>query len=87
MNESEQPDIRARVEAFLDQARSDNALVERLRQDPSETLRAAGFDGEDIETLSQELGGSEVQGFMKCTWTCDRYSCMVTMCGNIPFSN
>ena len=63
--------------------------------DPNETLRAAGFDGEALESLTRELSNSEVEGFMinrprplaDCTYTCDRYSCSITVCGNIPLTS
>jgi hypothetical protein len=79
--------VRARLDDLLAKAKSDDTFAYSLEHETEATLQAAGFEGEALETITRELGGSEVEGFRACSWTCDRYSCWVTACGNIPMSN
>jgi hypothetical protein len=87
MPDNDDTAMRERVDALLAKARSDETFAFSLKDDPDTVLRAAGFTDETLETLTREIGSSEVEGFQRCSWTCDRYSCWVTACGNIPYSN
>jgi hypothetical protein len=83
-------EVRRRVDAMLEQARQDDTFAHSLREDTENTLKAQGFEEAVLEELTREINPSEVEGFQKCTWTCDRTTtCIlrVTACGNFPMSN
>jgi transposase len=74
------PTIRPRVDALVAKARSDDAFAFSLRSDPDATLRAEGFADGLLETLTRELGDTEVEGFQRCWRTCDWLTCILTYC-------
>jgi hypothetical protein len=80
--------IRGQVNGVIERAKTDAKFLEQLKNDTAGTLRAAGLPEAAANEASEQMGfGAEVSGYLKCTWTCDRYSCIVTLCGNVPFSN
>ena len=87
MTDAEGTAVRQQVDALIAHAKSDGAYAARLREDPQPELSAAGFDGELLETLSREIAPPDVEGFARCTFTCDRFSCAITSCGYFPLSN
>lgn len=87
MSEEELNQIRAAAESVMERARNDEAFLAELREDPITVLQAAGVpEGEARQIGLDELtfGDEEVAGFAKaaCKATCDRYSCIVSICSN-----
>jgi hypothetical protein len=83
-------DIRGRIQQVLDNARNDPQFWEQFKGDPEGTFKNAGVDADMAHYIvNQELNfsGDDVGGFLKCTFTCDRYSCLATWCGYVPYSN
>lgn len=78
---------RAEIQKVLDRAKGDDAYLEQLKSQPVETLQAAGFPLAEARELSQEFGSGDVSGYARCTYTCDRWSCIATWCGNVPLTN
>ena len=87
MSQSSANDVRAAAQSVLDRAKVEPDFLAALTANPVDALQSAGFALEDAREFSQELGVSEVAGYMRCTYTCDRYSCWATWCGNVPLSN
>lgn len=81
--------IRATAESVLDRARNDEAFLTSLRNDPVAALAAAGLSDADAGQIGLDEWklGEDTEGFRPCTWTCDRWSCKASFCGNIPYSN
>ena len=80
---TESDDVRERAESLIARASADETLLEQLRSDPGAVLSAEGFSGEALDTLSSEISGADVQGFRRC----DRYTCIVSICGNWEIGN
>jgi hypothetical protein len=74
------PTVRARLDALVAKARGDDTFAFSLKSDPDATLRAEGFTDDLLETLTRELGDSEVEGFARCKRTCDPWTCIFTGC-------
>lgn len=77
---------RIAAQSVLDRARVDPDFLAALSASPIETLQTAGFLLEDAREFSEELGG-EVVGYLPCRFTCDRFTCWVTKCGNMGWTN
>jgi len=78
---------RSDAQKILERAKGDSAFLDQLKNQPVETLQAAGFPLDEAQELSQEFGTGEVSGYMRCTYTCDRWTCIVSFCGNIPLTD
>lgn len=88
-DDQELAQIRSTAESVLDRARNDEGFLASLRNDPVGALQAAGLSDGDAKQigLDEWRYGDDAEGFQKCTWTCDRWSCKATICGNVPYSN
>lgn len=92
---SEHDDVRAALEAVLQQAKGDPAYLAALRDDPVGTLVAAGVpEGAAMHAAADELQLADVGGFRvyergcpRYTYYCDGISCIVTMCADVPNTN
>jgi hypothetical protein len=94
-------DIRTKLDALIEQTRNDDALLNRFREDTTAVLIEAGIPGDTAALLAEhDLGfaeaGSDVAGYMRgggnrpagyCHFTCDEYSCQISICNMIPFTN
>lgn len=78
---------RAAARAILSRAATEPAFLTALTSSPIETLQSAGFSIENAREFSQELTTGEVAGYRRCEFTCDVYSCYLTWCGDIPYTN
>lgn len=89
MSDDELAQIRALAESVFERARNDEAYLEQLRDDPAATLQAAGIAADAANQIGADELQPEVTGFKPkdCTFTCDRYSCIITKCGYVPLSN
>ncbi len=83
--------MRTKLIVVIERAKTDPAFLQQLKSDTLGTLQASGIPHDAAGEMSDQLGfgGGEVSGYMKvqCSWTCDRYTCIATWCGNMPFSN
>jgi hypothetical protein len=96
-------DIRTKLDALIEQARNDDALLSRFREDTTAVLIEAGIPDDTATLLAEhDLGfaeaGSDVAGYMRggnntivaggyCHFTCDEYSCQISICNMIPLTN
>jgi hypothetical protein len=70
------------IEAFLDQVANDPTFRRRIRENPQEALKAAGF-GQVLEPEGSHQ--AEVMGYSQCLdtcfnyWTCLSDSCHITI--------
>jgi len=90
MSDDEIAQIRALTESVLERARNDEAYLEELRTDPVATLQAAGLDEVDAKQVGlDEFQFDEVSGFARaeCKYTCDRWTCKITLCGYVPLTS
>lgn len=78
--------VRAAAQSVLDRAKAEPDFLAALTANPVDTLQSTGLDLDDAREFSQEIG-SEVAGYMRCTFTCDRITCWITKCGYVPLSN
>lgn len=88
MSNEEIAQIRALTESVLEKARNDESYLAQLRDDPVATLQAAGVAEDAANQLGVDELQPEVVGFRpkECTYSCDRYSCIVTICSNVPYT-
>jgi len=81
--------IRAAAESVLEQARNDEGFRASLVEDPVSALVAAGVPQDAAERIGLNDWrdeNAETEGFQK--WNgCDRWTCVVSLCPNIPFTN
>lgn len=72
-------EVRAHAQSLVERIKMDDALRERLIDDPEATLKAEGFDERVIGDLSRELaGGPEVEGHLG--GRCIPLSCLIPSC-------
>ena len=88
MSNDELAQIRALTESVLEQARNDESYLAQLRNDPVATLQAAGIPEDAATYIGLEELQPEVVGFKpkECSISCDRWSCSVTICSNVPYT-
>jgi hypothetical protein len=93
-NEESIAQIRATVESVLERARADEAYLAELRDDPERTLSAAGAPDDAARRVAlDEFVGAEAdtEGFARrpgeCHYTCDPWTCLVTICAVIPWTS
>ncbi len=82
-------DIRGKIQQVLDKAKGDPQFLDQFKGDPETTLQNSGIDADTARYITnQELNfsGDDVAGFQRCSWTCDRYSCIATWCGYVPYT-
>jgi hypothetical protein len=76
--------IRDQAQEILQRARQDEQFLSELRNNPKEALRSAGFPQDAVIDFGLEIGASdEVTGYGGC----DRWTCVVSLCGNVPYTN
>lgn len=86
----EMEELRGKVQAVLDRAKEESSYLDELKQNPQETLVAAGIPEAATGEVAHELQlGSEVSGYMLCTGTCDRYTCIlhISACPYVPLTS
>jgi hypothetical protein len=75
--------VRQNAQDILERARNDEAFLQELKDDPQAAISAAGFPEDGAFDFGRELGQeNDVQGYMLC----DRYTCLVTLCGYVPLT-
>ena len=62
--------VRSKLDAIAQHAKSDPAYLEQIRSDPRGTLQAAGLPDGAIDDVLREENVGDVSGYMACTWTC-----------------
>jgi len=84
---------REQVRQVLVRAVAEPEFAYALRNDPARVLGDAGVVEPIIEDLTRELGlaegplGWSGQGpETNCDFTCDGISCIITICGCVPFT-
>ena len=82
-------DIRGKLQQVLDQAKGDANFLTEFKANPQATLENGGLEAAAAKHIvDQELNfsGDDVSGYMRCTMTCDRWSCIATWCANVPYT-
>lgn len=86
-------ETREQVRRVLARAVSEPEYADALRRDPGRLLGDAGVVEPIIEDLTRELrlgegpfGWSGQAPESDCAFTCDGISCIVTICGCVPFT-
>ena len=82
-------EIRGKLQQVLDQAKGDDNFLNEFKANPQGTLENGGLDADAARYLvDQELNfsGDDVSGYMKCSMTCDRWSCIATWCNYVPYT-
>jgi hypothetical protein len=86
-------ETREQVRLVLVRAVAEPEYAKALRSDPGRVLGEAGVIEPIIEDLTRELrlaqgpfGWSSPGPETECAFTCDGISCIVTICGCVPFS-
>lgn len=87
--DNELDQIRAAAEGVLERARNDEAYRASLVEDPVSALVAAGVPQDAAERIGLNDWrdeNAETEGFQR--WNgCDRWTCVVSICPNIPYTN
>jgi len=86
MSQSSFNEIRVAAQSVLDRAKAEPDFLATLTANPVETLQSAGFALEDAREFSQELGTAEVEGYARCVMTCDRWTCIISLCNYVPIT-
>jgi hypothetical protein len=76
--------VRDQAQDILARARQDEQFLSDLRSNPNEALLSAGFPQDAAIDFGLEIGAAgEVTGYGGC----DRWTCVVSLCGNVPYTN
>lgn len=81
--------IRTAAEGVLERARSDEGYRASVIADPVAALAAAGVPADAAEHIG--IGewadaNADAQGFMRGSGACDRWTCIISICPNIPYT-
>jgi len=80
-------EIRTAVEAVLEHARNDETYRGTLLADPVATLTAAGLPATAAAHVgTHEFGSHDEDASGFATSSCDPWTCVVTICSNVPFT-
>ena len=82
MTEQDLEQYRSTVQAVVERVRTEEGFAATLKKDPAGTLVAAGVDKDLAAYIArEELSGesAEVSGYRRC----DRYTCWVSICGDM----